>query len=51
MRWILLCLLAVQAATCGQKGPLTNPALADQAAAVTAPHAATVTTGRADLRS
>lgn len=25
MRWTLLILLALQAATCGQKGPLTLP--------------------------
>jgi predicted small lipoprotein YifL len=25
MRWLLLCVLALQAATCGQRGPLTLP--------------------------
>lgn len=25
MRWVLLCVLVMQAATCGQKGPLTLP--------------------------
>lgn len=25
MRWIFLCLLVMQAASCGQKGPLTLP--------------------------
>jgi predicted small lipoprotein YifL len=25
MRWVLFCLLVMQAATCGQKGPLTLP--------------------------
>jgi predicted small lipoprotein YifL len=25
MRWLLLCVLVMQTATCGQKGPLTLP--------------------------
>jgi len=25
MRWLLLCILTLQTATCGQRGPLTLP--------------------------
>lgn len=41
MRWLLLTLITLQTATCGQKGPLTLPDDEQAAAAVTpAVHAA-----------
>jgi len=39
MRWVLLCVMVMQAATCGQKGPLTLP---DKSGADLSNHAAMV---------
>lgn len=40
MRWLLLTLITLQTATCGQKGPLTLPDDEQAAAAPMAVHAA-----------
>lgn len=40
MRWLLLTLITLQTATCGQKGPLTLPDEQAAAATPTAVHAA-----------